>query len=75
MKMPVIRHSETFFELPPHGSPADRGSSDRYYRRARNPHKWPEGTGYGEKVTDLTPAEIAEYNKAYDEETDRKEWD
>ena len=57
-----------------HGSPTDRGSADRYYGRARNPHKWPEGTGHGERVTKLTFAEICEYNKAYDDETDRKDW-
>jgi hypothetical protein len=53
----------------------DRGSADAYYGRARSPHKWPQGTGHGEKVTDLTPEEIEEYNFGYDNETDRKIWD
>jgi hypothetical protein len=59
-----------------HGSPHDRGSADAYYGRPRDPHKWPEGTGFGAKVEakDLTPEEIEAYNHGYDNETDRKEW-
>ena len=59
-----------------HGSPADRGSCDRYYGRRRNPHKFPNGTNVWPRVNtiDLTKKEIAAYNKAYDEETDRKDW-
>ena len=50
-----------------HGGPADRGSADAYYWRERDPHKYPEGTGNGEKVTNLTPEEFAAYNAAYDD--------
>jgi len=57
-----------------HGSPYDRGHADAYYGRSRNPHKWPEGTGHGEKVTDLTPEEIDAYNAGYDDCDDRKDW-
>lgn len=60
-----------------HGSPYDRGAADSYYRRPRNPHKWPEGTGRGKKVTDLTPDEVAEYNQGYDDNEalgDHKDW-
>ena len=57
-----------------HGSPYDRGHADAYYGRSRNPHKWPEGTGHGEKVTDLTPEEIEAYNAGYDDCDDRKDW-
>ena len=55
-----------------HGSPEDRGSADRYYGRARNPHYYPNGTV--PLVTLLNKAEVAAYNRAYDEETDRKDW-
>jgi hypothetical protein len=61
-----------------HGSLYDRGSADSWYRRGRNPHWYPEGTYNGDKVTDLTEAEIAEYNAGYDENEangDHKEWD
>jgi len=57
-----------------HGGPEDRGSADRYYGRARNPHYYPNGSYKVPLVTLLNKAEVAAYNRAYDEETDRKEW-
>jgi hypothetical protein len=54
------------FKRERHGSLWDRGSADSYYHRPRGPHWWPEGTGNGEKITDLTPAERAEYDAGYD---------
>jgi len=64
------------YELPEHGSPEDRGSADRYYRRSFNPHWYPYGTGNGEKITEdnMTVEEIALYKKGFDEEMDRKDW-
>jgi hypothetical protein len=65
------------FDRKRHGSLYDRGSADSYYRRAFNPHWWPEGTGHGEKITNLTREEIAEYSAGYDDNTemgDFKEW-
>jgi hypothetical protein len=61
-----------------HGSPYDRGRADSWYRRPSSPHKWPEGTGRGEKVTDLTPEEIEAYEAGYEDNErhgDHKEWD
>jgi len=61
-----------------HGSPYDRGRADSYYRRAPCPHWYPEGSLHGERVTDLTPEQRAEYNRGYDEneeENDHKQWD
>jgi hypothetical protein len=59
-----------------HGSPADRGSSDRYYRRYCSPHKY-----VYEKINvirveekDMTPEEIDQYRVAYAEEENSK-WD
>jgi len=62
-------------QLPKHGSPADRGSADAYYWRQPDPHKWPNGTGKGFRVTLIegTP-EYREYMAAYEAETDRKAW-
>jgi hypothetical protein len=63
--------------IPGRGSAADRGSADRYYHRPRNPHMYPGyGKGNGPRVleSEMTIAEKSEYNKAYDEETDRKDW-
>ena len=57
-----------------HGSPEDRGAADRYYGRSRNPHYYPNGTHTVPLVTLLNKAEVAAYNRAYDEETDRKDW-
>ena len=59
------------------GSLYDRGSADSHYRRASSPHWYPEGTGKGDKVVDLTDAEIAEYRAGYDDNEaagDFKEW-
>jgi hypothetical protein len=48
------------------GSPFDRGCADKVYGRERLPHKYPEGTYKGERVTSLNNREIAEYNFGYD---------
>ncbi len=57
-----------------HGSPYDRGSADAYYGRPMDPHKYPNGTYHGDRVTDLTDKEVAQYNRGYLEQTDRKDW-
>lgn len=62
------------FDRNRHGSLYDRGSADSYYRRPKNPHWYPEGTGHGTKVTDLTEEEIIEYNLGFDENDDFKDW-
>lgn len=61
-----------------HGGCFDRGSADSYYGRPRDPHKYPMGTGHGDKVTDLTEAELEAYHAGYDyneEYGDKKSWD
>lgn len=62
--------------IPTHGSPQDRGSADAYYGRRPNPHWYPEGTGFGERIEecDMTVDQIKEYWYGYDNEDDRKEW-
>ena len=60
-----------------HGSPFDRGQSDYYYYRERQPHYWPEGTHKGIKVVEagMTQREIDEYNAGYDaQDMGRKDW-
>ena len=61
-----------------HGSPFDRGGSDSWYRRPREPHKWDfTNSTLGTTVIDLTKKEIAEYHKGYDENEEdggHKEW-
>jgi hypothetical protein len=54
------------FDRKRHGSLFDRGSADSWYSRGQDPHWWPEGTGNGQKVTDLNPYEIAEYLAGYE---------
>jgi hypothetical protein len=65
------------FKRENHGSLWDRGRADSYYGRPRSPHWWPEGTGNGTKIEDLTAAERAEYIAGYnhnEESGDRKNW-
>jgi len=62
------------FDRNRHGGLYDRGNSDSYYGRAKNPHWYPEGTYNGTKVIDLTDAEIEEYNLGYDENFDFKQY-
>ena len=50
-----------------HGSLYDRGGADSWYRRPRNPHWYPEGTGRGARRVAINAAEIAEYNAGYDD--------
>tara|TARA_Y100000389_G_scaffold169851_1_gene176450 strand:+ start:1605 stop:1814 length:210 start_codon:yes stop_codon:yes gene_type:complete len=52
-----------------HGSPFDRGNADSYYRRAPDPHWWPQGSYKGSRVdeSDMTAQEIEAYNAGYDE--------
>ena len=57
----------TQFNRKSHGGLFDRGGADFYYNRPRSPHWWTLGTGSGEKITDLTPEEIAEYQAGYDD--------
>lgn len=59
-----------------HGSPKDRGSADRYYWREKVPHYYPNGTGNSPMfdAKDMTVEEIAAYNRAWEEETDRKDY-
>ena len=60
-----------------HGSLFDRGSADSYDGRPRGPHWWPEGTGQGKKIVELTDLERQEYDAGYDyneEYGDTKNW-
>lgn len=65
------------FERERNGSLFDRGSADSYYNRPRTPHWWPNGTGRGAVVAELTDAEHKEYMAGYDyneECGDKKNW-
>lgn len=56
-----------------HGSPFDRGHSDAYYGRSKNPHKWADGDH--DKEVELTdPSDIEAYHAGYDSCTDSKDW-
>lgn len=50
-----------------HGGPYNRGMADSYYRRAPDPHYWPDGTYFGERVerADMTEDEIEAYRAGY----------
>lgn len=66
------------FERTRHGSLYDRGSADSYYGRYEDPHWYPQGTGRGERITNLTPEEIAEYMAGFEDNEllgDKKSWD
>jgi hypothetical protein len=62
------------FDRSRHGGLYDRGSADSYYRRPKNPHWYPEGTGIEPIITDLTEEEVKEYMLGYDENNDFKDW-
>jgi hypothetical protein len=71
--------TEIQFDRKRNGSLYDRGGADFWYARPRNPHWYPDGSYKGEPVTrtELTPAEVAEYNAGYDvaeKQGDQKEW-
>ena len=53
------------FDRKRHGGLFDRGSADAYYRRPFSPHWYPEGTGRGECIENLTSEEIEEYRKGF----------
>ena len=70
--------TEPQFDRARHGSLSDRGSADSWYSRPRDPHWYPDGSYRNERVTDLTPAEIAEYHAGYDDNEatgGKKIWD
>lgn len=46
-----------------HNSPYDRGGADSWYMRPPDPHKKDE---LGNRITDLTPAEVSEYYAGYE---------
>ena len=51
-----------------HGSPFDRGSADSWYSRPQEPHWYPEGTGFGQRVEskDMSMAELRAYFAGYE---------
>lgn len=63
-----------------HGSPYDRGSSDSYYRRPKNPHKWvfPGANGNGwDEVTELSADEREQYEQGFEDNESQfnfKDW-
>lgn len=60
------------------GGPFDRGAADSYYRRPRAPHKYPDGTYNGERITDLTEEEREAYHAGFDDNEESgsfKDWD
>ena len=66
-KIVRILKDEPKFKRNCHGSLYDRGGADSYYGRGPRPHWWPEGTGHGQEVTDLTAEECEEYMAGYDD--------
>lgn len=63
--------------LPPHGSPMDRGSADRYYGRDYRPHyhlKLPTGSMIRIGKEQMTSEQVLEYKVGWENEEDRKDW-
>lgn len=50
-----------------HGGLYDRGHADSYYGRRPDPHWYPTATYVGDRITELTSDEVAEYMKGYDD--------
>lgn len=59
-----------------HGSPYDRGSTDRYYGGRPTPHYYRGVVCASERVEakDMTPEELAAYHAGYEGEEDSKDW-
>jgi len=62
-----------------HGTPFDRGSADSYYRRAENPHYYPEGSYVGKRIEskDMSMYELRAYFAGYEYNEkfgDKKDW-
>jgi len=59
-----------------HGGPYDRGSADRYYGRAFNPHFFKGATYISDevKLEAMTADEITAYTVGFRDEKDRKNW-
>ena len=55
------------FDRARHGGLYDRGGADSFYRRGFNPHWYPEDTYNGERIENLTEAEIEEYRQGYND--------
>lgn len=73
-----ILKDQVQFDRKRHGGLFDRGSADSYYRRRPDPHWYPEGTGHGQRITDLTVEEIEEYYAGYlynEKLGEHKEWE
>ena len=73
----ILKGPHPQFDRTRHGGLWDRGSADSYYNRIPDPHWYPEGTGHGEKITDLTVEEIEEYYAGYEDNEkhgDKKDW-
>lgn len=70
----MTNQREKFKEYAYHGGPYDRGGCDSYYRRPPNPHK----RGGFNRITTLTPEEVAAYWAGYNDNEDLgdfKNWD
>ena len=77
-KIVRILKDEPQFNRERHGSLYDRGSADSYYHRGARPHWWPEGTGKGQSITELTREEVEEYLDGYEwneQYGEKKRWD
>jgi len=64
-------------KLPPHGSPMDRGSADRWYGRDYRPHyhlKLPTGSMIRLGKESMSKEQVLEYKVGWDNEEGRKDW-
>jgi len=57
-----------------HGGPFDRGSADAYYHRPTMPHYYSGATYSTQRMTNLTPEQLAAYMAGYNGQTERKEY-
>ena len=60
-----------------HGSPKDRGSADAYYGRVYSPHYFQGHKNMsvlGQRITELSPEQIQEYEEGFFNQKERKEY-
>lgn len=59
-----------------HGSPYDRGSADKYYRRPAVPHYYTGGTGMSPRIerAEMSEGDVEAYMAGYNEQVETKKY-
>lgn len=72
----VMEKNDLYKKHMRHGGAYDRGSADKYYNRAFDPHYYVGGSYMSKRVElkDMTAEEITAYTVGYREQVETKDW-